>query len=898
MSISGLEHEAAEHPADAGLAVGAAAVVAAAWLAAGSGGFLAEPLREIATWIALGVFFVVNMPRGENAAWRCVPVAAVLVFLLAVKAAFGSPGVTNVFGVALFAAATAMGNAGVRRKAIGAMAAAVAVFGVYRFAVVTIPSVWHMASAIGQASGNLAGRLSGERLHVGATFGGVDFLVLMGALVVAWTALAPPPRRSRAAWAVVAIMLAQTVYLIVLSFAPALLEALPPPPEIAPQPQYTPPEWFWADSVRECLPWSLPLLGLALQSLVAGGIFAAYRPGDEEAETDAVPADAVERPRGKVDPACLVLALMLPMITILSFGATDLKGKTVVAAADSMLDWRTPRHGEYGMRSAGDLGMLQTCVELLGGTFRKCDAVTDAALEGADVLLVACPVADWTEEEKECVRQYVRQGGSLLTVSTPSMPMADRRSDFYEILEETGLRPRMDVVVPPAQQWEYAIAETTHPTAIGVKDEGRHGPLGFAASSSVDTPWPAVPIVVGRYGWSDPGSEAYWKDVYRFERGERLGDMVLAAEARMGKGCVIVLGDARGFVNQGISGAYPFTGRLLAYLADGAGGPGAWLRQLLGLLGAGTLVVLLFRHPRPESIGAASAVFLLSYLVCSGYVHTRGRVLPEETGAGPKRLAYIDASHGEPYSDIPWMNEGIDGLKLALMRDGYLPLMLRDFTEERLTKAGLLILIGPHRPFTQAERHALKKFLEGGGTAVCTVGSEDIHGIAETLRKDYSIRIAPTPVGPESAQGEPDPSGSSFTPYLDLGERRYAQMLLHAGWPIERLHKEVFNVAGGRNGEPVAVARSVGAGYLVVIGDTRFAFNQNLERPGGEPIFGDHANAHFWRWLFGRFADRPGWTPPETRIEQASEEEGDMPGEAALEAVPGDQAGPEEETRP
>ena len=73
-----------------------------------------------------------------------------------------------------------MGHSGRRRDVLSAIAAAVAVFGVYRFAVVSVPSVWHFANALGGAYGNLAGSLSGQPLRVGSTFGGVDFLVLYG----------------------------------------------------------------------------------------------------------------------------------------------------------------------------------------------------------------------------------------------------------------------------------------------------------------------------------------------------------------------------------------------------------------------------------------------------------------------------------------------------------------------------------------------------------------------------------------------------------------------------------------------------------------------------------------------------------------------------------------------
>ena len=48
----------------------------------------------------------------------------------------------------------------------------------------------------------------------------------------------------------------------------------------------------------------------------------------------------------------------------------------------------------------------------------------------------------------------------------------------------------------------------------------------------------------------------------------------------------------------------------------------------------------------------------------------------------------------------------------------------------------------------------------------------------------------------------------------------------------------------------------------MLIGDTCFAMNKNLEYIGGEPFFGAHENAHFWRWLLTRLQGQPEWIPP------------------------------------
>jgi hypothetical protein len=54
--------------------------------------------------------------------------------------------------------------------------------------------------------------------------------------------------------------------------------------------------------------------------------------------------------------------------------------------------------------------------------------------------------------------------------------------------------------------------------------------------------------------------------------------------------------------------------------------------------------------------------------------------------------------------------------------------------------------------------------------------------------------------------------------------------------------------------------------------------NKNLEYIGGEPFYGGHENAHFWRWLLTRVQDQPEWIPPRPP-ERAPSAQDDVDGE-------------------
>ena len=69
-------------------------------------------------------------------------------------------------------------------------------------------------------------------------------------------------------------------------------------------------------------------------------------------------------------------------------------------------------------------------------------------------------------------------------------------------------------------------------------------------------------------------------------------------------------------------------------------------------------------------------------------------------------------------------------------------------------------------------------------------------------------------------------------------------------------------MAYGRGELPVIIQTRVGHGKVVVIGDTCFAMNKNLERRDGSPFEGMRENAHFWRWFLTVLRDEPMWIPP------------------------------------
>lgn len=844
-----------DSPVDASVAFGPLLAVlsalAGAWLAAGSTGLLAHPLRRTCTLIALGIALLSAGVGRKRPGLRIVLTPVVACAAVAMVAQPST--VVNVLAAALVLAFLAWVCEGHSRDGFRLAAVASAILGVYVLARTAIPSIWLLADFSGRTLGVLAGAVVRRPLHVGATFAGVDYLIVTSVFWGLYLVGTKPPRTARAAYGFLAIGVGHALYLVTISHLPDLLAAIPEPTG-----QNTS---RLAALARQALPWNAPVLACAIHLLLIGTMLR------WSARSSAAVGTPGERPgrlawtRLALASAALATAILLPIVTVLETSPLSAEGKKIVFYEKGFLNWLKPTHGSYGRLSSGMYGMLPDFVESLGAESRISRDLCEADLAEADVLVLIFPHEPWAEGQLDRIGDFVRRGGSLLLLGEHTTGDADGNSRFNDVLTPTSMRIRFDSATFAVGGWLHSYEAIAHPTTMGIADDRNE--FGVVIGASVRARWPARPLLVGRWGWNDAGDEASARALMgngRYDPGEKLGDLILAAEQPMGKGRVIAFGDTSSFSNAINVSSHAFTSRLLAYLAGAADAHPMW-RQLLAALIALLLAVLLCLRPGIAKTTLVTVGLAASLVVCAQATSAAARPLPDGRRATPNNLAYIDASHLEAYSGESWRPDGVGGLALTLMRSGYLTLSLGELTAERIERAGLLVSVAPSRAFSPAERQTIADFVDNGGTLVLTVGRDRMEPSLPLLRE--------LGFEPEKADAlEPTPLGHFKSPYLESDNRR-VYVRFHAAWSVQCSDPNARVIAHGRDHQPVIVLRRVGAGKVVLVGDTAFAMNKNLERESGQPFEGLRENAEFWRWLLGILREEPMWLPEAMREQPA-----------------------------
>ena len=840
--------------------ISALACLAAGWIAAGSVGLLDDTLGRTLMWaaLALGLFADRAFRPGPRAAGWALVLGMVVVAALAASRAH----VLNVLAAALLAALLAPSREAPARRVLVTVAQALVVLAVWRMLVSAAPMLWVAADRAGRLLGQAGSAVTDRPLRTGATFGGVDFIITMLALLAGYLPAMRRRRLLRGLMILTAMVAGHLAYLAVLAFSPDIVSALPEPSATG---------WDWAGALGTLAPWNLPALAAGINLAIAAAMIRWSTWPTEitphGVTTNGAGQDGATSPELKPAPASrpwpgcvlglaatLFVAAALPFAAVFSTGPCGLAGKKFLALDSSRSGWARPSHDQPAGRDGADtFGMLGDFVESLGGRWASSADISAGQLADANVLVVLEPNLPWQDGQLARIDEFVRGGGSLLVACS-----VDANGACNELLDALAVRLRPGRAVSAAGGWAAAVEAMSHPTTVGIA--GGAGAFGPDGRASLELRLPAGPILTGRWGWADAanagGTGAPANGAY--DAGEKLGDLVMAAEEKAGRGTVVALADGRSLTNIATVRSHAFTARLLGYLAARPAGPDETWRQVV-LLVAGAVLVLLLVGRAGAFRPVAAAVFLGAGLwVATQATAQFCQPLPDGRNRTPNSLACIDASHLGDFSARTGDPAALDELELALMRSGMLAMSMERFDARRLERAGVLISVAPRRAFSADERKALTDFVRGGGVFICLAGWQQRDAVSDMLA-DFGLAVgeAPPPADANETNDAnapaPQPLGRLRAGYV-VGEdrpdqKRRATVHFRAAWPVAGAEPQTRVLVKARRDKAVVVMSSFGQGKAVLIGDPTLAANRHLAVPADKPSDANRQNVEFWRWL-------------------------------------------------
>jgi hypothetical protein len=680
---------------------------------------------------------------------------------------------------------------------LGTYVVALACVGVLAELVRIFPVLWHLRMEVASVQSWIGQRLAQEDRNLGPTAMALPLLVSLVVLLLVREAAAESRRRFRWVAGVLILVAAHLFYLVGLKYYAR-----------------------WIISNRPA--WDWLILNSQHLFLILGSIVFTLIDRGRAMRSFRVPSV------GRVAyVSVFTFAVGLVAAMTLAWTPAPRHGAHRVMIYDAgYVNWKVPVHGVYGERSAGMFGLLPSALEAVG--FDVVVSGDVAQLDGPEApdCAVMINIQEYfDDEEKATIWRFISNGGGLLCLGDHTS-VAGIRGPFNDLLQPVGIRFRFDSSTFFGQGWNEALDYRPHPLNRGVETAED---FQIWVGATLDLDLKAYPVVVGRYGYSDIGNAANIERSYlgdrRYNPSELLGDVVLVADARHGAGKVMVFGDTSGYQNLSLARTLDSITRSLDHLSsDGGFGPGlpvqfVALALILLFVSAGLLYA---RNPMPVvavalGLAVGSAVLHLATPTPRQITPAFQVETPEFTFSPTphvkRELAVLDASHGGYHTLRGWEEKSIGGLQLNLARNGYFSLMRPEFPYEDLKRgAALLLVVAPTRPYNQNEIDAIEQFVRGGGRVIASVGFEELHASRGFLNH-FGLSIANVPLGRFEVRAEGDTLGIVF----------------REGWPVQFDDGAPTEVLVSEWNHPLVVKRLVGDGQIVLIGDSSFFHDANLE---------------------------------------------------------------------
>lgn len=260
------------------------------------------------------------------------------------------------------------------------------------------------------------------------------------------------------------------------------------------------------------------------------------------------------------------ILIILSVIIIIPKGKFSEKEINKIIFWDSGLNFDMPNNNNFGLDNVGMFGYMPKYLENKGYSCEIKKEIVD--LKENDILIIINPNSTPSDKELKNIWSFVENGGTVIGLGDHT-GNEEIRKPLNRILEPAGIRLNFDSAISFKKMWSEGF--DLRNSIIFKEIDSRNIQIVVGASLDIDIN--VKPLIVGKGGYSDLGNLENIEDGYlgdmKFNRGERIGDLVLAAESNYGKGKFIVFGDTTHFQNTVIPFSDKFLDNLFSYIGKG-----------------------------------------------------------------------------------------------------------------------------------------------------------------------------------------------------------------------------------------------------------------------------------------------------------------------------------------
>ncbi len=531
------------------------------------------------------------------------------------------------------------------------------------------------------------------------------------------------------------------------------------------------------------------------------------------------------------------------LMTTFSYSSHGNSGNVVFYEKDCEMNFdipQFPKDNEYLRPDRGfSIGAFELYLKTIGYDvikFNETNITTlKEVLKGADALVLLNLNKPMNSTDLKSIWDFIEQGGSLLVFGEHTSMFVDDHDfelgkDYLnDILKPTGIRVNSDTADYPSGCWKYAVSPMPHACTRGIGFEITTSSVGASLSISGN----AKPVLIGKYGFSDnPNqSEPGHLGDRAYEKGEKLGDILLGASDEYGRGKVLVIGDTSYVLNPEVATKYKLLANLVAWLLSEKSEPLALLSSLSFLLPL-ILVFYILRYNRHRGIAIFSIAYaslaIAASLMVSGSINDS--LMDTSHGIEKMDIGWIDHTHLNRFDLGGYTAGSIDGLTTNLIRNGYMPLLFNDEKDfSSILKGRSFFIIGPSKRYTWDEVQTLKDFVSGGGLLVISAGYDSKEPL-DILLNEFGMNISRIPLGSPPWIVETHGQTSGVISQENLDKYRHKPKFLDA-YPLEASGNYTSITSLKHDGiiYNLVISKAFGSGEVVLIGDSRFLLNENLE---------------------------------------------------------------------